>query len=74
MRNHYQEHIETDRMSAEDIQLILSQTMKDLEDKKVTLRYAQAVSRVAVALSKIIETVDLKKRIEFIEQSLKKRK
>lgn len=62
------------RISAEDVADILSQTMQDVRDRKVTLRYAMVVSRLALALSKTIETVELKDRVEFLEQVLKKRK
>ncbi len=61
-------------MNAEDVASILSQTLKDVAARKITLKYALVVSRLALALSKTIETVELKKRVEFIEQVLKKRK
>ena len=63
-----------EKMSAEDVAEILSQTLKDVKARKVTLRYALTVSRLALALSKTIETVELKNRIELIEQIIKKRK
>ena len=62
------------QMSAEDVADILSQTMQDVRDRKETLRYAMVVSRLALALTKTIETVELKDRVEFLEQVLKKRK
>lgn len=62
------------KMSAEDVTLILSQTIQDVKDRKVTLKYAMVVSRLAIALTKTIETVELKNRVEFLEQVLKKRK
>lgn len=61
-------------MSAEDAALLLSQTMKDVVEKKTTLRHAMVVSRLAIALTKVIETAELKDRVEFLEQVLKKRK
>lgn len=61
-------------MSAEDVAVILSQTLKDVAARKITLRYALVVSRLALALSKTIKTVELEDRVEFIEQVLKKRK
>ena len=61
-------------MTAEDVALILSQTMRDVADRKVTTRYAMAISRLALALTKVMETADLKNRIEFLEQVLKQRK
>ena len=74
MKYQNQEKIQDDRMSAEDVALVLSKTMKDVRDRKITLRYALVVSRLALALSKTIETVELKDRVEFLEQVLKKRK
>ena len=74
MKYQNQEIIQDDRMSAEDVALVLSKTIKDVRDRKITLRYALVVSRLAIALSKTIETVELKDRVEFLEQVLKKRK
>ena len=68
------EKIIAEKMSAEDVALVLSQTIKDVKERKITLRYALVVSRLALALSKTIETVELKNRIEFLEHVLKKRK
>lgn len=61
-------------MSAEETAILLSQTMRDVVERKVTLRHALTVSRIAIALAKVIEVVDLNDRVEFIEQTLKKRK
>ena len=56
-----------------EVTLLLSQAMHDLKNRKITLRQALALSRVATALVKTIETADLKARIELLEQTLKKR-
>ncbi len=69
-----QEKIYGERMSPEDVALVLSQTMRDVAERKITLRYALVVSRLALALTKTIETVELKNRVELIEQLLRKRK
>ena len=61
-------------MSAADAAEILSKTLKDMTERKITLRRAMAISRVAIALSKAIEAADLNDRVEFLEQTLKKRK
>ena len=61
-------------MSTKDAAVILSQTMKDMADRKITLRQGLAMARVALALSKTIEVADLNDRVAFIEQSLKKKK
>ena len=68
------EKLKDERLSAEEVAIILSQTIKDVKDRKVTLRYALAISRLALALSKTIQVADLNDRVEFLEQSLKKRK
>jgi len=61
-------------MSVEETANLLSQTMRDVVDRKITLRHALTVSRIAMALAKVIEIVDLNDRVEFIEQVLKKKK
>ena len=61
-------------MSATEVTMLLSQTMRDVAARKITLRHALAVSRVATALTRVIETTDLNARVEFLEQMLKKRK
>jgi hypothetical protein len=63
-----------ERMGVEEVLLILSQTMQDVKDRKITLKYALVVSRLALALTKTIETVELRDRIALIEQILEKRK
>jgi hypothetical protein len=62
------------RMSAEDAAAILSQTLEDVAARRITLRHALAVSRVATALAKVIETSELNDRVELLEQMLKKRR
>ncbi len=69
-----EKYLEKKRMSAEDAAAILSQTLEDVAARRITLRHALAVSRVATALAKVIETTELNERIELIEQVLKKRK
>ena len=67
------ENINT-KMSAEDVTIILSQTMRDVVERKTTLRQAMTIARLALALSKTIETADLNDRVEFLEHVLKKKK
>lgn len=64
---------ETKSMTAAEVAIMLSQTMRDLSERKITLRQAMAMSRVAIALAKVIETVDLNDRVEFLEQVLKRK-
>jgi len=67
------ENIKT-KMSAEDATILMSQTIKDYEERKIPVRKAMAMTRMILALSKTIETADLNKRVEFLEQALKKKK
>ena len=61
-------------MSAEEAATFLSQTMRDVVERKITLRHALVVSRIAIALAKVIEVVNLNDRVEFLERVLAKRK
>jgi len=61
-------------MSAEETAELLSQTMRDVVERKITLRHALTISRLAVSLTKVIEVVDLKNRVELLEQILRRRK
>lgn len=61
-------------MTSEEAAVILSETLQDVAERKTSLRRAATISRLALALSKIIEVRDLKDRVEFLEQMLKKRK
>ncbi len=61
-------------MSAEEAALILSDTLTEVKERRTTLRRAIVMSRLALALARTIEVVDLKERIEFLEEVLKKRK
>jgi len=62
------------KMNTEEMAELLSQTLRDVVARKITLRHALAVSRIATSLARVIEIADLNKRIEFLEQVLKKRK
>ena len=61
-------------LSSEEAASILSETLLDVAQRKTSLRRALAVSRMALALSKIVDVANLKDRVEFLEQALKKRK
>jgi hypothetical protein len=61
-------------MSIDEAAIILSDTLEEVAQRKTSLRRALVVSRLALALSKIIEINNLKERVEFLEQSLKKKK
>ncbi len=61
-------------MDPEEAAKILSDTLREVSERKTTLRRAMVISRLALALSRTIEVVNLKDRIELLEQTLKKRK
>ena len=62
------------KMNTEEMAGLLSQTLRDVIARKITLRHALAVSRIATSLARVIEVAELNKRVEFLEQMLKKRK
>lgn len=61
-------------MSAVEVAALLSQTMQDAAEKKTTIHHAMAMSRIAMALTKVIEVADLNERVELLEQIIEKRK
>ncbi len=61
-------------MSATEAAELLSHTMREVVEKRTTLRHALTVSRIAIVLAKVIEVADLNERVAFLEQTLKKRK
>ncbi len=61
-------------LTTEEATIILSEALQDVAQRKTTLKRALVISRLALALSKMIEVNDLKDRVEFLEQTLKKRK
>jgi len=61
-------------MGIDEAAIILSNTLQEVVERKTTLRRALVVSRLALALSKVIEVASLKERVEFLEQVLRKRK
>lgn len=65
--------IQEKSMTPEDIALMLSQTMRDFKERKVTVRYVLAMSRLGSSLANVTYLVDLKKKVELIEQVLKQK-
>ena len=61
-------------MTIDEAQAILSETLEEVAQRKTTVRRATAVARLALAYARITEIVDLKARVELLEQTLKKRK
>ena len=61
-------------LTIEEAAAILSDTLRDVAERKTTLRRATTIARLALAVSKMAEIADLKARVEFLEQALKRRK
>ena len=61
-------------LTLDEASIILSNTLQEVAERRTTIRRALAISRIALALSKFIEIQNLRDRVEFLEQSLKKRK
>ncbi len=61
-------------MSLEEINIILSNTLRDVIDRKISHREANTISKLINNISKIITSTELKGRIELLEQVLKNRK
>lgn len=61
-------------LTVDEAAAILSNTLQEVAERKTTIRRALAISRLAVALSKVIEIQNLRDRVEFLEQTLRKRK
>ena len=60
-------------LSIEDVNEILSRTLLDVSNRKISPKRAQIISRIAIALSKNISSIDLQNRIDFLEQLYNKR-
>ena len=60
-------------MSAKEVAIMLSDTLRDINARNTTLRKAVAVSRIAMALAKVIETADLEERIQEMERRMDER-
>jgi len=61
-------------LTVDEAAAILSETLEEVAQRKTSLRRAMTISRLALALAKVAEIKDLKDRVEFLEQALKKRK
>lgn len=57
-----------------EINEILSTALLEVSKRKISPKRAQTISRIALTLSKNITNIDLKNRIEFLEQVFKERK
>lgn len=57
-----------------EINIILSETLRKVIDKEISLKQASMISKLAYTLSKNIVNTELKERVEFLEQALKARR
>jgi hypothetical protein len=57
-----------------EINIILSETLRKVIDKEISLKQASMISKIAYTLSKNIVNTELKERVEFLEQALKARR
>jgi len=54
-----------------EINTILSETLRKVVNKEISLKQASAIAKLASTLSKNITDTELKDRVEFLEQALK---
>ena len=57
-----------------EINTILSDTLRKVISKEISLKKASMIAKLASTLSKNIVNVELKDRVEFLEQALKTRR
>ncbi len=57
-----------------EINTILSMTLRRVVDKDISLKQASMIAKIASTLSKNIVNVELKNRVELLEQMLKNRR
>lgn len=57
-----------------EINTILSDTLRKVVGKEISLKQASMIAKLASTLSKNIVNVELKDRVEFLEQALKARR
>ena len=65
---------ETKTLSLEEINELLSDALIKVSTRKISLKQAGVISKLAQSLTKNIAVVELKHKVEFIEQALKAKK
>jgi len=60
--------------TTQEINEILSQALWDVSKRKISLKQAQMISRLATTLSKNIQQLDLKERVDALEGLITKRR
>ena len=58
----------------DEINNILSNTIRKVMSKEISLKQASMIARLASTLSKNIVNTEMKERVEFLEQRLKIKK
>lgn len=61
-------------INLEEINGILSDTIRKVMNKEMSLKQASMIARLAYTLSKNIVNTELKERVEFLEETLRKNK
>lgn len=61
-------------INLKEINIILSETLQKVISKEISLKQASMIAKLASTLSKNIVNVELKDRVEFLEQALKARR
>lgn len=54
-----------------EINMILSETLRKVVSKEISLKQASMIAKIASTLSKNIVSTELKDRVELLEQTLK---
>lgn len=57
-----------------EINIILSDTIRKVMNKEISLKQASMIARLASTLSKNIVNTELKERVEFLENALRRNK
>ncbi len=64
----------TKPINLEEINNILSETIRKVMNKEMSLKQASMIAKLTSTLSKNIVNTELKERVEFLENALRKNK
>lgn len=64
----------TKPINLEEINNILSDTIRKVMNKEMSLKQASMIAKLTSTLSKNIANTELKERVEFLENALRKNK
>ncbi|HRH25075.1 MAG TPA: hypothetical protein PLQ20_01925 [Candidatus Paceibacterota bacterium] len=64
----------TKPINLEEINNILSDTIRKVLNKEMSLKQASMIAKLTSTLSKNIVNTELKERVEFLEQALKSKR